>query len=95
MRALPEGVRAPLPLPIERGGLVGPNLTALIAFMKVVCHASFSTIRKYLRDVVGVQIERGTLCKIINKVSQALEGTCEELLVLLPFEDMRGWWVRL
>jgi transposase len=83
-----KACKAPLPLPIERGGLVGPNLTALIAFLKGVCHASFSTIRKFLRDVVGVQIERSTLCKIINKVSQALEGTYEELLVLLPFEDV-------
>jgi len=99
-----KACKAPLPLPIERGGLAGPNLTALIAFMKGVCHASFSTIRKFLRDVVGVQIERSTLCKIINKVSQALEGTYEELLVLLPFEDIlnidetghkdngRLWW---
>jgi transposase len=77
-----------LPLGIERGGLAGPNLTALIAFMKGVCHASFSTIRKFLRDVVGVQIERSTICKIIHKVSEALEGTYEELLVLLPFENV-------
>ena len=77
---------APLPLPIERGGLVGPNLTALIAFMKGFCHASFSTIRKFLRDVMGVTIARGTLCKVINKVSQALEGTYEELLAMLPTE---------
>ncbi len=77
---------APLPLPIERGGLVGPELTALIAFMKGFCHASFSTIRKYLRDVVGVTIARGTLCKVIDKVSQALEGSYEELLQILPLE---------
>lgn len=99
-----KACKSPLPLPIERGGLAGPNLTALIAFMKGVCHASYSTIRKFLRDVVGVQIERSTLCKIINKVSQALEGSYEELLVLLPFEDIlnidetghkdrgRLWW---
>jgi transposase len=77
---------APLPLSIERGGLVGPSLTALIAFMKGFCHASFSTIRKFLRDVVGVSIARGTLCKIISKVSAALAGSYEELLQLLPKE---------
>jgi transposase len=77
---------APLPLPIERGGLVGPNLTALIAFMKGFCHASYSTIRKFLRDVVGVTIARATLCKVIDKVSAALEGSYEELLQLLPTE---------
>ena len=77
---------AALPLPIERGGLVGPNLTALIAFMKGFCHASYSTIRKFLRDVVGVTIARATLCKVINKVSAALEGSYEELLQLLPKE---------
>jgi transposase len=75
---------APLPLPIARGGLAGPNLTALIAFLKGFCHASYSTIRKYLRDVVGVTIARSTLVKIVNKVSEALAGSYEELLELLP-----------
>jgi transposase len=79
--------QAALPLHIEKGGLVGPDLTALIAFMKGGCHASFSTIRKFLRDIVGVSIARGTLCKIINKVSQALDEPYEELLHLLPHED--------
>jgi hypothetical protein len=73
-------------LQVERGGLVGPKLTALIAFMKGFCHASFSTIRKYLRDVAGVTVARGTLSKIIEKVSAALEGAYEELLALLPAE---------
>jgi transposase len=77
---------APLPLPIERGGLLGPNLTALIAFMKGFSHASYSTIRKFLRDVIGVTVARSTLCKVINKVSAALEGPYEELLHLLPAE---------
>jgi transposase len=78
---------APLPLAIERGGLVGPNLTALIAFMKGFCHASFSTTRQFLRDVVGVTIARSTLANVINKVSAALEGTYEELMQRLPQED--------
>jgi transposase len=77
---------APLPSPIERGGLVGSRLTTLIAFLKGACHASFSTIRKFLRDVVQVTISRGQLVKIIGKASQALEQPYEELLEHLPTE---------
>src|SRR6059058_5222718 len=64
---------ATLPLTIERGGLVGPRLTTLIAYLKGACHASYSTIRKFLRDVARVTISRGQLAKIIGKVSEALE----------------------
>src|SRR3954466_1865546 len=77
---------APLPLTIERGGLVGPRLTTLIAYLKGPCHASFSTIRKFLRDVVQVTISRGQLVKIIGKVSEALEQPYEELLEGLPIQ---------
>jgi transposase len=75
---------APLPPGIQRGGLVGPSLTTLIAYLKGVCHASFSTVRKFLRDVVGVTISRGELARIIGKVSRALERPYEELLEDLP-----------
>ncbi len=75
---------APLPLGIERGGLAGPSLTTWIAYLKGACHASFSTVRKFLRDVVGVTISRGELARIIGKVSQALERPYEELLDDLP-----------
>ena len=75
---------APLPLTIERGGLVGPRLTTLIAYLKGACHASFSTIRKFLRDVVQVSISRGQLAKIIGKVSEALEQPYAGLLEDLP-----------
>jgi transposase len=77
---------APLPLGIERGGLVGPSLTTLIAYLKGACHASFSTVRKFLRDVVRVTISRGELARIIAKVSRALERPYEELLGALPDE---------
>jgi transposase len=75
---------APLPPGIARGGLVGPTLTTLIAYLKGACHASFSTIRKFLRDVVQVTISRGQLAKIISKVSQALERPYQDLLEDLP-----------
>src|SRR3954470_25019720 len=75
---------APLPIGIERGGLVGPRLTTLIAYLKGVCHASYSTVRKFLRDVVGLTISRGQLANIIAKVSEGLERPYEQLLLDLP-----------
>jgi transposase len=75
---------APLPSVIAQGGLVGPRLTALIAYLKGACHASYSTIRKFLRDVLQVAIARGQLAKIIGKVSQALDPPYQELLQRLP-----------
>lgn len=78
---------ASLPPEVEKGGLVGPRLTAMVAYLKGGCHASFSTIRKYLRDVLGVTISRGQLRKLVEKVSRALEQTHKELLQQLPLES--------
>lgn len=81
-----RGYYAPMPRPIDKGGLVGPRLTALIAYLEGACHASFSTVRKFLRDVVRVTISRGQLAKVIAKVSDALDGPYQELLGRLPDE---------
>src|SRR5512142_1758911 len=75
---------APIDEPVVRAGLIGPRLSALVAYLKGVCHCSFSTIRKFLRDVVRVTISRGQLAVIIGKVSRALERPYEELLENLP-----------
>jgi transposase len=83
-----KAYKADLPSPIESGGLVGPRLTVLIAYLKGRCHASFSTVRKFLRDVVGVSISRGQLAKVIAKVSCALAGPYDELLGRLPDEPV-------
>ena len=72
--ALPQALLRPAAAAIERGGLAGPRLTTLIAYLKGVCHASFSTVRKFLRDVVGLTISRGQLAKIIGKVSGRWSG---------------------
>jgi transposase len=77
---------APLPGRIEHGGLLGPQLTALVAYLKGVCHASFSTIRKFFRDVLALPISRSYLAKTISKVSAALAQPYEELWQLLPDE---------
>jgi transposase len=76
-----------LPAVVERGGLAGPRLTTLIAYLKGACHASYSTIRKFLRDVVQLTISRGQLAKIITKVSQALDAPYQELLEQLPAQS--------
>ena len=75
---------APLPSGVEQGGLVGPRLATLIAYLKGACHASYSTTRKFLRDVLRVTISRGQLAKVIGKVSQALDRPYQELLEKLP-----------
>lgn len=77
---------APLPDSVAREGLFKARLTALVAYMSRVCHASFSTIRKYLRDIVGVRVSRGYLAKVIQKVSRCLQLPYEELLERLPLE---------
>jgi transposase len=58
-----------------------------VGYLKSVCHASFSTIRKFLRDVVKVTISRGQLAKMVQKVSASLEQLYDELLATLPTED--------
>jgi transposase len=72
---------APIPAPVRQAGLVGPRLTALVAYLKGGCHCSFSTIRKFLRDVVKVGISRGQLRKVCGKVAASLDTAYDELLV--------------
>jgi transposase len=79
-------VYAPLPAAVERGGLLGPELTALVGYLKGACHASFSTIRKYFRDVLKIRISRGQLAKVVRKVSEAIAPAYEALRAALPFE---------
>jgi transposase len=72
---------------LRKAGLVGPRLTALVGFLKGVCHMSFSAIRKYFRDVIGVQISRGMLRKLVGKVSDALAEPYDALFAMLAAED--------
>src|ERR1039458_6740358 len=65
---------APLPEAVVKAGLFGPRLTALVAFMKGVCHASFATIRKFLRDVVRVDVCRGYLAKRSEEHTSELQS---------------------
>ena len=77
---------ATLPPEVVKCGLIGPDLTALVAYLKGVCHASFSTIRTFLRDVLRVTVSRGQLAKLVGKVGAALAGPYQQLLDQLPHE---------
>ena len=75
---------APLPEPVKKEGLFGPRIHTLVAYLKGVCHCSYSTIRKFLRDVVKVQVSRGYLAQVCAEVSDALQDAYVNLLDLLP-----------
>jgi len=77
----------PFPQEVVREGLFKERLTALVAYMKAVDHASFSTIRKFIRDVLGENVSCGYLRKIVEKASHALDAPYEELLRRLPLEQ--------
>ena len=77
---------APLPAAVEQGGLLGSELTAMVGYLKGMCHTSFSTIGKLLRDVFKVTISRGQLVKVINKAAAAMAHAYEELRGRLPDE---------
>jgi transposase len=76
----------PFPPNVVKEGLFKEKITALVAYMKHVNHASFSTIRKFIRDILHETVSRGYLRKIIEKVSLSLEAPYNELLDRLPLE---------
>ena len=75
------------PPEVVKEGLFKERLTALVAYMKAVDHASFSTIRKFIRDVLGENVSRGYLRKVVEKASAALDAPYAELLGRLPLEQ--------
>jgi transposase len=78
----------PFPEAVVKEGLFKERLTALVTYMKCVDHASYSTIRKFIRDVLGESVSRGYLRKIVAKASAALDAPYAELLKRLPLEQV-------
>jgi len=78
---------AEFPPEVIKAGLFKAKITSLVAYMKNVCHCSFSNIRKYFRDVLLIKVSRGYLSKIIQKVSNSLEWSYNELLNILPLAN--------
>lgn len=79
-----EVVAADLPDVVRRGGLVGPRLSALIAYEKGACHMSYRVIQTFLSDVVQLNLSTGQLVKIVQKASEALDPFYAQLQTALP-----------
>jgi len=83
-----EVIAAPLPQEVRLAGLVGPRLTALLGFQKGACHMSYTSIRTFLGDVLGLPLSTGQIAKIIQKASAALGPSHAELEAALPWQSV-------
>jgi len=81
---------APLPPEILQGGLLAADLCAMVGFLKGSCHMSYSTIQRYCKEVMGLDLSRGLLSKTVQKVSQSLEPAYDSLASRLPTETHLG-----
>ena len=75
---------ASLPVEVRKGGLVGPELTALIGYLKGNGHLSYATLQSLLDDGLSCWLSGGMLAKVVQKVSQALARPYEEMVQALP-----------
>jgi len=78
--------QAQLPAEVKAAGLVGPRLTALVAWLKGAAHCSYTTIQALLRDVLDFELSTGQLARLVQKASAALDGAYDDLLEALPSE---------
>lgn len=76
--------QAPLPKHLLKAGLFGPRLTSLVVYLKGKIHASYSGIRDFFQDVVGVKVSRGYVAKVLLKATQAFAEPYGKLIELLP-----------
>ena len=81
---------APLPPEVRRAGLLGPRLTALVAYQKGACHMSVETIRRFLADVFHLPVSHGQIMKTVRKVGTALGPGHDELRESLPRQEYMG-----
>jgi len=77
-------IAAGLPEDVLRGGLVGPRLSALIAYQKGACHMSYRVIQTFLGDVLQLDLSTGQLVKVVGKASAALLPSYQEVQAALP-----------
>ena len=84
-------VLASLAPEIRRAGLLGPNLTALVGWLKACGHVSYRRIGEFFGDVLNLPISGGHLAACCTgKLSEALKPAYEELASALRQEAVLG-----
>lgn len=83
-------------LPEETNGRFGPDLTALIVHLTVVCRMPRRVVERLLDPALGIEISLGSTQKCWEEASQAVAGPCQELEQKLKSEpvinaDETGW----
>jgi transposase len=83
-------------VPEEASGHFGPQLTALIAYLTVVCRLPRRVVEALLGQVLRVDISLGSTQKCWEEASQAVAAPCQELQQELKDEpvlnvDETGW----
>ena len=83
-------------LPPEIKGNFGPQLTALVAYVTVVCRMPRRVVERLLAQVLDVEMSLGSTQKCWEEASQAVALPCQELEEQLKDEpvlnvDETGW----
>lgn len=83
-------VTAALPQELRHGGLLGPRMTAFVAYLKGAGHLSYRAIQYFFDEVMGLPLSVGLFAKAIKKSTAALQASYEELLAVLPRQPVLG-----
>lgn len=75
-------------LPPEVRGHFGPDLTALIAYLTVVCRMPRRMVQELMEQVLGIPLSLGSIQNSWEETSEAVAEPCAELERQLPHEPV-------
>jgi transposase len=79
-----QTTQAPLPADVE--GQFGPQLTALIAYLTVVCRLPRLVVQRLLEGALQIAISQGSTQHAWEEASAAVAAPCQELERALPHQ---------
>jgi transposase len=81
-----ETTQAPVPADVE--GQFGPQLTALIAYLTVVCRLPRLVVQRLLESALQISISLGSTQKAWEETSAAVAAPYQELVQALPHQPV-------